>query len=67
VAGPRVASPHGTRTCKGIALSTAWVNGDMESWTDLAVEGIRHNALDLLYAPRIEPLTGVWSPTDRPD
>ena len=48
VAGPKVTSPHGTRTCKGIALSTAWVNGDMESWTALAAEGIDHDALDLV-------------------
>ena len=48
MAGPKVTSPHGTRTCKGIALSTAWVNGDMESWTALAAEGIDHDALDLV-------------------
>ena len=38
----------GEELAKGIALSTAWVNGDMESWTALAAEGIDHDALDLV-------------------
>ena len=33
---------------KGIAISTAWVNGDMVSWTALATEGMEQDALDLV-------------------
>ena len=36
----------GQELAKGIALSTAWVNGHMESWNTLAIEGIEHDALD---------------------
>jgi hypothetical protein len=38
----------GEQLAKGIALSTAWVNGHMESWNTLAIEGIEHDALDLV-------------------
>jgi hypothetical protein len=33
---------------RGIALSTAWVNGDMESWAELAAKWIEQDALDLV-------------------
>jgi hypothetical protein len=38
----------GQQLAKGIALSTAWVNGQMESWTALAMEGIERDARDLV-------------------
>ena len=38
----------GQELAKGIALSTAWVNGHMEFWNTLAIEGIEHDALDLV-------------------
>lgn len=38
----------GEELAKGIALTTAWVTGDMESWTALAAEGIDHDAIDLV-------------------
>lgn len=33
---------------KGMSVSTAWVNGDMETWTKLAIKGIDQDALDLV-------------------
>ena len=33
---------------KGIALSTAWVVDDMESWAELAAKWIEQDALDLV-------------------
>jgi hypothetical protein len=33
---------------KGFALSTAWVDGDMESWAELAAMWIEQDALDLV-------------------
>jgi len=38
----------GQELATGIALSITWVNGDMETWTLLATEGIDHDALDLV-------------------
>ena len=38
----------GRELARGFALSTAWVNGDVESWTALATEGIERDALDLV-------------------
>ena len=38
----------GQELATGIALSITWVNGDMETWTLLATEGIEHDALDLV-------------------
>ena len=38
----------GQELAKGIALSTAWVNDHMEFWNTLAIEGIEHDALDLV-------------------
>ncbi len=68
MAGPKVTSPHGTRTSKGIALSTAWVNGDMESWTALAAEGIDHDALDLVgELSHIGQLAVALAQIDGPD
>ena len=33
---------------KGIALSTAWVIGDTDSWAELAAKWIEQDALDLV-------------------
>ena len=33
---------------KGYALSTAWVDGDMQSWAELAAKWIEQDALDLV-------------------
>jgi hypothetical protein len=38
----------GEELAKGFALSTAWVDGDMASWTELAAMWIDENALDLV-------------------
>jgi hypothetical protein len=38
----------GEELAKGIALSTAWVVGDMESWAELAAKWIEQDALDLV-------------------
>jgi len=38
----------GEELTKAVALSTAWVNGDIETWNALAIEGIEHDALDLV-------------------
>jgi len=38
----------GDQLAKGFALSTAWVDGDMESWAELAVMWINEDALDLV-------------------
>jgi len=38
----------GEELAKGFALSTAWVDGDMESWTELAAMWIEQDALDLV-------------------
>jgi len=38
----------GEQLAKGFALSTAWVDGDMESWAELAVMWIEKDALDLV-------------------
>jgi hypothetical protein len=33
---------------EGMSLSTAWVSGDMEKWTKLAIKGIDQDALELV-------------------
>jgi len=38
----------GEQLAKGFALSTAWVDGDMESWAELAAMWIEQDALDLV-------------------
>ena len=38
----------GEQLAKGFALSTAWVDGDMESWAELAAMWIEKDALDLV-------------------
>ena len=38
----------GEELAKGFALSTAWVDGDMESWAELAATWIEQDALDLV-------------------
>jgi hypothetical protein len=38
----------GDELAKGFALSTAWVDGDMASWAELAAMWIDENALDLV-------------------
>ena len=38
----------GEELAKGFALSTAWVDGDMESWAELAAMWINEDALDLV-------------------
>ena len=38
----------GQELAKGIALSTAWVVDDMESWAELAAKWIEQDALDLV-------------------
>ena len=38
----------GEELAKGFALSTAWVDGDMESWAELAAMWIEQDALDLV-------------------
>ena len=38
----------GEELAKGFALSTAWVDGDMESWAELAAMWIEKDALDLV-------------------
>jgi hypothetical protein len=38
----------GQELAKGFALSTAWVDGDMESWAELATTWMNENALDLV-------------------
>lgn len=41
----------GEQLAKGFALSTAWVDGDMESWTELASTWIEQVALKLVGEP----------------
>jgi hypothetical protein len=38
----------GQELAKGFALSTAWVDGDMESWAELAARWIEEDPLDLV-------------------
>jgi hypothetical protein len=59
----------GEELAKGIALSTAWVNRDMESWTALATEGIEHYALALVreLSHIIERLAGELVLIEGPD
>jgi hypothetical protein len=38
----------GQELAKGFALSTAWVDGDMESWAELAAKWIEQDAIDLV-------------------
>ena len=38
----------GQQLAEGIALSTAWVDGDMDSWAELAEKWIKQDALDLV-------------------
>ncbi len=38
----------GQELAKGIALSTAWVVGDMDSWNELAARWIEEDSLDLV-------------------
>jgi hypothetical protein len=38
----------GKELAKGFALSTAWVDGDMASWAELAAMWIEQDALDLV-------------------
>ena len=38
----------GEQLAKGFALSTAWVDGDLESWAELAAMWIEQDALDLV-------------------
>ena len=38
----------GEQLAKGFELSTAWVDGDMESWAELAAMWIEQDALDLV-------------------
>jgi hypothetical protein len=38
----------GQELAKGIALSTAWVVDDMDSWAELAAKWIDQDALDLV-------------------
>lgn len=38
----------GEPLAKGFALSTAWVDGDMESWAELAAKWIEQDAIDLV-------------------
>ena len=58
----------GRELARGFALSTDWVNGDVESWTALATEGIEHDALDLvrdlshIVGQMAETLAGIEGP-----
>jgi len=38
----------GEQLARGFALSTAWVDGDLESWAELAAMWIEQDALDLV-------------------
>jgi len=38
----------GEELAKGFALSTAWVDGDVKSWAELAAMWIEQDALDLV-------------------
>ena len=38
----------GQELAKGIALSTAWVVDDMDSWAELAAKWIEQDAIDLV-------------------
>jgi hypothetical protein len=59
----------GQQLAKSTALSTAWVNGDMESWTALAMEGIEQDARELVgeLSHIVAQLAGALARIEGPD